>query len=139
MGKFTDEELIDVIEQNPLATYEDIGKILGVTKQAIALRVKQLGGNGEIEKQVHSYCKRNAYKYIKYLEREAEKGKVDAIIKLLEMGGIYVPRSKSEQKVESKGLIDIKVSRVDIKRALKSERKAKRIRKDKLKEIPVAN
>lgn len=100
--KITDDQLLDILENNDNKTQEQIADILGISQPAVSKRIRNLMERGLISDKVQERVNRNAFKYIKNLEEQSDKGDTAASVKLLEIGKIYIPASKHKLEGDDK-------------------------------------
>ena len=94
--RIADEEFLDILENNPNNTQQQIAEILRISQPAVSKRIRNLMEKGLISDKVQERANRNAFRYFKNLEKQSEEGNTQATVKLLEIAKIYVPASKHQ-------------------------------------------
>ena len=64
---------------------------------------------GLVSNKVQERINRNAFRYVKNLEKQSDEGSAFASVKLLEIGKIYLPASKQKLETEGKEEVTINV------------------------------
>ncbi len=97
--KITEEKFLEVLEDNPDKTQQQIADILGISQVAVSKRIMRL--KDKIPDYAGDMIKKFAIAAAKNLMEQSNDGDTQATVKLLEMAGTYKPTSK--HKLEGDG------------------------------------
>ncbi len=101
--KITDDQLLDILEEQPDITQIQMSELLGISQPAVSKRIRKLMEMGLISDKVQERVNRHAFKYIKNLEKQSDEGDTPASVKLLEIAKVYTPKIKRD--IEGKEVI----------------------------------